>query len=95
MTETDDEIRGEALVGLAQRGDIRTVEPLLQELKSHSPDVSSKWDLIDTAADSAIRAAKTSGDQKWLPVLEKMKTLGIGDTHAIQAAIERCMAKQP
>jgi hypothetical protein len=95
LTETDDEIRGEALVGLAQRGDIRIVDPLLQELESHSPDILKKWELISIAADSTIRAAETSGDQKWLPVLEKMKALGIGDALAIQTAIERCTLKQP
>jgi hypothetical protein len=95
LTETDDEIRGEALVGLAQRGDIRIVDPLLQELKSHSPDILRHWELIGTTADSTIRAAKISGDHKWLPVLEKMKALGIGDALAIQAAIGRCTLNQP
>jgi hypothetical protein len=95
LTETDHEIRGEALVGLAQRGDIRIVDPLLQELKSDSPDALRKWELIGTAADSIIRFAKAGGNQKWLPVLEKMKVLGIGDALAIQAAIERCTLKQP
>jgi hypothetical protein len=95
LTEADDEIRGEALVGLAQRGDIRIVDPLLQEFKSDSPEVLRKWELINTAVDSTIHFAKTEGDQKWLPVLEKMKALGIGDALAIQAAIERCTPKQP
>ena len=94
LTEIDDEIRGEALVGLAQRGDLRIVAPLLQELKSHSPDVLRKWELIGATADSIIRSATISGDEKWLPALEKMKTLGIGDALAIQAAIEHCSLKQ-
>jgi hypothetical protein len=50
--------------------------------------------LIRDAADSIIRFAKAGGDQKWLPVLQKMKALGIGDALAIQPAIERCTLKQ-
>jgi hypothetical protein len=93
LAETDHEIRGEALVGLAQRGEIRIIDPLLNELKSDSPDVLRKWELIGTAADSIIRVAKKGENQKWLPVLEKMKALGIGDALAIQEAIERCTLK--
>ncbi|HXC37129.1 MAG TPA: HEAT repeat domain-containing protein [Candidatus Acidoferrales bacterium] len=94
LTEADDEIRGEALAGLAQRGETRIVATLLQELKS-PPDVLRKWELIGITADSIIRSATTSGDEKWLPALEKMKTMGVGDSTAIQSAIERCTPKHP
>ncbi len=93
LTEADDEIRGEAFVGLAQRGDIRIVDPLLRELRSDSPDVLRKWVLITTAAESIIHAAKLSGDREWLPVLEELMALGIGDKTDILTAIEFCKLK--
>ena len=94
LTETDSEIRGEALVGLARRGDLRIVAPLLQELASISPGVLRKWVVIGEAADSITRIAQEGGDKNWLPILEKLKELGIGDALAIEVAIERCTLKQ-
>lgn len=88
--EKDDEIRAEALVGLARRGDIRVAAALLNELNTHEPDVLRDWTLIAEAAEEVVTHAKTSGSKEWLPVLTKLAALGIGRQVEIQSAITRC-----
>lgn len=94
LLEDDDEIRGEALVGLAKRGDRRVVEPLLRELESHTSNVLCDWNLITDAADAVVGIAREAGAKEWLPVLEKLKALGLGDSLSVEMAIERCMSNR-
>ncbi len=98
LSETEQEIRLEAIVGLAQRGDIRIVVPLLDELnklESESPENLRKWDLVHTACESILPFAQGGGDDRWLPVLEKFKTLGFVSGHAIQETIDQCRKSSP
>ena len=93
LAETNQEIRWEAIAGLSQRGDIRIVIPLLDELnkmESESPEILGKLDLVHAACESILPFAQGGGDVRWLPVLEKFKTLGFVSGHAIQEAIDRC-----
>lgn len=90
VNDLHDETRKEALVGLARRGDTRVVPAFLKELESSSPDILGEWNLITDAANAAIDGAKKNPDKKWCLLLEKLKALEIGDSTAIQAAIEAC-----
>ena len=90
LKEADDEIRGEALVGLARRGDTRSAVALLKELNTLEPDVLRDWILIADAAEEIVAHATTSGSKEWQPVLAKLAALGIGKQDDIQAALNRC-----
>lgn len=60
--DADPEIRGEALIGLARRGDERVRERVMQELQG---EFHGSW---------AIDAAAALADQGFLPALEVLKT---------------------
>ncbi len=85
LGEQDSEIRGEALVGLADRGDTRLVSPFLRELTRIDRDPV----LVAEAADAIIRAACNTGASNWLPVLEKLSALHLEEI-PLQEAIVRC-----
>ena len=87
LTESDDEIRGEALVGLARRGDIRAASALIEEIDRHNRVEVFNWPLLQEAAEEIIARAN---DAKWLPALNKLNESKMGDAAQIQAAIERC-----
>lgn len=58
LNDTNAEIRGEALVGLAQRKDPRVVEPLRRELA------------VEDVGLLAVEAAESLGDPSLLPLLQ-------------------------
>ena len=90
LKEEDDEIRGEALVGLARRGDIRAAATLLNELNTLEADVLRDWILITEASEEVVNHAKASGSKEWQPVLAKLAALSIGNQDDVQAAMSRC-----
>ena len=92
LKEEEDEIRGEALVGLARRGDIRVAAALLNELNTLEADVLRDWILIAEASEEIVAHAKISGSKDWQPVLAKLAALGIGKQDEVQAAMNRCMS---
>jgi HEAT repeat protein len=94
LEEKDDEIRGEALVGLACRGDTRVVAALLKELGSDQAEVLRDWILIDEAAEAVVKHATASGSKEWQPVLAKLAALGIGKREELQSAMNRCDSKE-
>jgi HEAT repeat protein len=61
ITESDHEIRGEALVGLARRKDIRVLDPLIYEVTS------------DNVSLLALEAAEEFGDPRLGPALLQLK----------------------
>ena len=79
LDEAEDEIRGEALVGLARCGDLRIIPAFLKELESDSPENLRKWCLIADAARGVVLAAKQHPHPQWLPLLERFKALKILD----------------
>jgi HEAT repeat protein len=89
LEEEDDEIRGEAIVGLARRGDVRVTRALLQELERLRIEVLREWSLILEAAEAVVRHANVSGSTEWRPVLEKLASCGIGNQAEIQAALNQ------
>jgi HEAT repeats len=70
LGETDDEIRGEALVGLVERGDHRAVEPLCAEL-----DQWTSRPLIKDCAKKLLKKGDLLGDE-WNQVLDDLKRIG-------------------
>lgn len=94
LDEADDEIRGEAIVGLARRGDLRVLPPLLKELDSTEPEILTEWNLTHDAADALADHASATSPPELLAILNKLATLGIGEQSKIQAAIARCMSSR-
>jgi HEAT repeat protein len=90
LDEEDAEIRGEAMVGLAERGDVGVVAPFLRELTTTDPDTLRNWTLAIDTAQAIIRFATETGAPSWLPVLEKLRSLHICEAPRIEAAIGRC-----
>jgi HEAT repeat protein len=82
VTDPDDEIRGEALLGLALRQDARVIEPLLAELQQ-----VTEWSF-------AFEAAEQLGDARLLPALLKLKDEWTGEQdwfyQALLDAIDAC-----
>lgn len=78
VPETDDEISGEAIVGLAKRGDIRVVQPLLDSIQSVLRENLEFGTLIFEAAVLAREAAAKSADPAWQPLIQRLDELGLG-----------------
>jgi HEAT repeat protein len=79
--ESDYEIFGEALVGLARRKDERVIAPLMQEL------------LSDEVGELALEAAEEVGDPRLYPLLLKVKEWWNGSEYSLEEAIAKCKAK--
>lgn len=77
-SEICDEIRGEALVGLAIRKDERVIEPLLKELSSESVGILS------------VEAASEIGDARLCNSLLKLKDWWDVDAKLLNEAINNC-----
>jgi HEAT repeat protein len=76
LTDPDDEIRGEAILGLARRRDERAVSAVLAELRA-------------TASSLAIEAAGELAREIFLPELERLRPGNAGDS-SLAEAIGRC-----
>ncbi len=90
LDEEDAEIRGEAMVGLAERGDVGVIPQFLRELTTTDLDTLRDWILAIDAAEAIIRVATRTGAPAWLPVLEKLHSLHFCNATRIEAAIGRC-----
>jgi HEAT repeat protein len=77
LSDSDDEVRGEAMVGLARRQDVRAVEAILTEL--------GRQDVLNLA----IEAAEEMPRLEFLPRLEEL-LVAHPDHEDIQRAVERC-----
>jgi len=82
LDEDDDEIRGEALVGLSIRKDERVLDPLLKEL-------ASQWVGV-----LAVEAAGELGDQKLCKSLQDLEVWWDVDKDLLKSAIAACCPKQ-
>jgi HEAT repeat protein len=77
LTDADDEVRGEAIGGLAKRQDERAVGAILRELEQ--PDVMTL----------AIEAAEAMPRREFLPGLERLQTVHPEDEDILRA-VTRC-----
>ena len=77
-----DEIRGEALVGLAIRKDERVIAPLIQELSMESVGIL------------AVEAASEISDKRLCEILLKIKDWWDVDEDLLKEAIENCCQNQ-
>lgn len=77
LSDEDPEIRGEAMLGLACRGDTRAVVAIVRELE------------VDEPLCLAIEAAEHLPSQEFLPHLERLLGEHPNDKQ-IQAAVQRC-----
>jgi HEAT repeat protein len=77
LLDSDDEVRGEATVGLARRQDVRAAEAILREL--------GREDVLNLA----IEAAEEIPRSEFLPRLEELLATH-PDDEDIQRAVERC-----
>ena len=82
LDEEDDEIRGEALVGLSIRKDKRVLDPLLKEL-------ASEWVGV-----LVVEAAGELGDQKLCRSLKDLEAWWDIDKDLLKSAITACCPKQ-
>jgi len=78
INDNNEEIRGEALVGLAIRRDETVVSHLIEELSS------------ECAGILAVEAAKEIGNQKLYPVLMQLKTWWKVNDDLLEEAISSC-----
>lgn len=77
--EPDDEISGEALVGLALRGDTRVAVPLLKAINAlRESQLGFCWLIIEAVEASRVAAAKNP-DDAWIPLLARCDELGLGN----------------
>lgn len=86
LADEDGATRGEALVGLARRGDERVIEPLIRGLSS------------DNAGNLAVEAAHELGDARLGPALLRLRERwgmdkGFLDKRLLDEAISRCMSE--
>lgn len=81
LVDEEQEIRGEALVGLARRQDERVVEPLIKELSSDSVGIL------------AVEAAKEIGDAQLYSALRQLKEWWDVDKNLLAEAINSCEPK--
>jgi len=77
LSDADDEVRGEAILGLAKRVDERVVQPLHRELSGRE---------VGTLA---IEAAEAMPRSEFIPHLEALYAANPGD-QAIDQALNRC-----
>ena len=81
LTDADPEIRGEAMIGLAQRGDERVYSAVERELRG------------EFYGDWSVEAAELLAKREWLPLLEaQWKTLSTEDGAAFAPAFEAAIA---
>jgi len=82
VTDSHDETRGEALVGLARRRDPRVLGPIIEELSSEHIGIL------------VLEAAETLGDPKLLPALLRLEHdwQGDEDSHVktLRDALQSC-----
>lgn len=76
LTETDDEIFGEALVGLALRGDTRVAKPLLETVEAIQKGKREFIQLFSEAIEAVRTAAVKYPDKAWEPLLVRCDELG-------------------
>lgn len=81
LAETDEEIFGEAVVGLALRGDIRAAVPLLKALNDAEEEPLQPRSLLLEAVEAVRAAVLKHPDEAWQSILDRCDALGYGKTN--------------
>ncbi len=79
--DEDEGTRGEALVGLARRKDLRVIEPLIKELECYPHAEYGSY---------GLEAAEEIADARLLPILTKMRLSADANDTRFDEAIRRC-----
>jgi HEAT repeat protein len=79
VVDSNDDARGEALVGLARRKDSRVIEPLINELSS------------DSVGLLALEAAEEASDPRLQPYLLSLKDAWSGDQDRLTGRLEHAL----
>ena len=85
LSEDDGEIRGEALVGLASRGDVRIIPVMLRELEIGNAASATGGTLLSEAGEAIAKIAAESGAVIWQPVLEKLSQAKTREIEALES----------
>lgn len=89
LSDPEPDPRGEAMVGLATRGDPAVVPAFLKELGQEGLSAINDWVLLKDTATESIRAAEKSRDLRWLPLLKKLKEISF-PSDQLESAIGAC-----
>jgi HEAT repeat protein len=89
VDDVDDDTRGEALCGLAQRGDPRLLTPLLRELAALAPEEVGSL-LVEAAVEAALRLR----DPRLYPALVRLQAVAPSyEEDDLEAALKGCWNK--
>jgi len=78
LDDVDGEIRGEAMLGLALRGEVSLIGPFLRELETFDAGEIHLASLLDKAAAAARSAAIESRDEHWISLIRRLDELSLG-----------------
>jgi HEAT repeat protein len=77
LEDKDDEVRGEAVVGLTERCEVCVASAFMEELNRSSPETLHSCILIQDAAAAVDRCHTANPRPEWEPILAKLKEIGI------------------
>ncbi len=77
LEDADDEIREEAIVGLARRGDVRVIVPFKSELDRRGIGILRDSPLMQEAAEAIVNPSIIKRGKEWAPLLIRLAQLGI------------------
>lgn len=77
LEDADDEIREEAIVGLARRGDVRVIVPFERELDRRGIGILKDSPLMQEAAEAIVNPRIIKQGNEWAPLLIRLAHLGV------------------
>jgi HEAT repeat protein len=93
LSDSDADTQGEAMVGLAKRGDMAAVPVLLREMARLEGARLRQRSYEEEAAELCLEAAEKVPSEKWALFLTDLRRFENFATARIDEAIERCRSK--
>jgi HEAT repeat protein len=87
LHETECEALGEAIVGLARRGDVRLLPPLMDLFDTLDRDDLRSWIIMMEVIDELAERTVAKSEQVWLPALRRAEQIGFGDREELRKAL--------
>jgi hypothetical protein len=87
LHETECEALGEAIVGLARRGDVRLLPPLMDLFDTLDRDDLRSWIIMMEVMDELAERTVAKSEQVWLPALRRAEQIGFGDREELRKAL--------